>query len=321
MDLFNSRHGSLNTRIAAVLAFAILTLTANAQSPFLRLQKPGGTQEVLQTKARKYTPANGKGPAVWLVGVAHVGKPGYYKDLQKLLDEQTTVLYEGVSRQGVDPIKQAKATPPPKDANASKSTYQVLSDTLGLQFQLQGIDYTRKSFHSSDLSWEELSAIEAKAPKAKAGSPSLSSVGNMLDGNSEQGKMFANLMTSIKDDPGSLEGMRLMMVEMLSDPNAFEMVMSPGLNDLLIKTRNAHVLGDLKKEMITAPNTGSIAIFYGAGHMGDFEKHLTADFGYKPGEERWFSALQGDESKVDGMGKMILQAARAQLKARKSGGR
>jgi hypothetical protein len=226
------------------------------------------------------------------------------------------VLYEGVSRQGVDPTAKPKADGPTQQ----KTTYQILSDTLGLQFQLTGIDYARKSFRNSDLSWEELSAIEAKAPPAKPGATNLSSVGNMLNPGSAQGKMFASLMESIKNDPGAVEGMRVMMVEMLSDPNAFEMVMSPELNDLLIKTRNAKVLGDLKKEISASPNSQSIAIFYGAGHMGDFEKHVTADLGYKPGEERWFSAIKGDEAKVTGMGRTMLDAVRAQLKAKKGGG-
>jgi hypothetical protein len=50
----------------------------------------------MQTGMRKFAPVNGKGPAIWLVGAAHVGDQAYYEALQKHLDAQTLVLYESV---------------------------------------------------------------------------------------------------------------------------------------------------------------------------------------------------------------------------------
>src|SRR5579862_5506785 len=72
-------------------------------TPFMRMVKPSPTREVLQTKARRYTAPDGKGPDVWLVGVAHIGGVDYYKAIQQLLDSQTSVLFEGVTRKGTDP--------------------------------------------------------------------------------------------------------------------------------------------------------------------------------------------------------------------------
>ncbi|HWA82785.1 MAG TPA: hypothetical protein VG820_05100, partial [Fimbriimonadaceae bacterium] len=151
--------------LTAWAAIAAAQAPTQATTPFMRMLKPSASREELQTKARRYTPANGDGPIVWLVGVAHVGRADYYKDLQKLLDYQSSVLYEGVSRNGVDPAAQTAADP--KDDPRQRSTYQALSDALGLQFQLYGIDYKRPTFHNSDLSWEEMQAIEAKNPAPK----------------------------------------------------------------------------------------------------------------------------------------------------------
>jgi hypothetical protein len=295
--------------IAAALTAA--SLSAFAQSPFMRLQKPSKTVEVLQTKARKYSPGSGNGPDVWLVGVAHIGQGEYYKQIGKLLDDQTTVLYEGVSKKGTDPTKA-------DGAKKMSSTYQVLSDTLGLQFQLFAIDYSKPSFKNSDLSWEELNDIESKAPVPPKGTMSLATIGNALDSSSDQGKMLAKAMSMMKDDPSSCEAMRLVMIETLSDPSAIEMALPSGLNDLLIRKRNAKVFADLKTEMGNKPK--SIAIFFGAGHMADMEKHLTEDFKYKAGEERWFSAMQGDTSKVSGQGGMMLEMMRNAMAAKKKKG-
>jgi hypothetical protein len=299
---------SLVRRVLLVSALASLALSAVAQSPFMRLSKPSKTVEVLQTKARKYSPAGGAGPDIWLVGVAHVGRTEYYKQIEKLLDEQTTVLYEGVTKKGTDPVKA-------DDSKKMSSTYQVLSDTLGLQFQLFAIDYKKPSFRNSDLSWEELNEIESKVPKGASTGMNLTSIGNALDSSSEQGKQLASVMGMIKNDPSSCEAMRLFMIETLSNPSAIDMAMPASLSDLLIKKRNAKVLADLKTEVANKPK--SIAIFFGAGHMADMEKHLTADFNYKPGEERWFSAIQGDTSKVSGQGQLMLDTMRSMMAARK----
>lgn len=300
--------------VLASLTASALAQTGTAPSPFMRMQKPTTTQEVLQTKARRYTPATGDGPVIWLVGVAHVGKADYYKSLQKLLDYQSSVLYEGVTRNGVDPASQTAADP--KDDPRQRSTYQTLSDALGLQFQLYGIDYKRPTFHNSDLSWEEMSAIEAKNPAPK-NAISLATIGTMLDSNSPQGKQLASSLAMMKNDPGSIEAMHIIMIEALSNPDAISQALSPSLGDLLIKTRNAKVLGDLKTEVAKQPAPRSIAIFFGAGHMADMEKHLTEDFGYVGGEERWYTAIDGDTKKVSGMGQTMLEMMRAAMKSKK----
>ena len=275
------------------------------------MSQPTKTVEVLETKARKFTPASGDGPAVWLVGVAHVGRADYYQEIQKLLDEQSLVLYEGVKKKDIDPAQK------PVDGKKN-STYQVFSDTLGLEFQLTKIDYSKPTFKNSDLSWEEMDALEKKSPP-KAGTPNLSMIGGMLDPNSEQGKMIATFFAGIKEDPSSCEAMRLVMIETLSTPGALDKALSPELSALLIKSRNEKVMSDLKTELAT-PGQKSIAIFYGAGHMGDMETRLTT-LGYKGGEERWFKAIQGDTSKVSGQGQMILTAARAQFGKKGGGGK
>src|SRR5579862_8704448 len=186
----------------------------------MRMTKPTPTQEVLQTKARRYTPKSGTGPDIWLVGVAHVGQAAYYKTIQGLLDDQTTVLFEGVTKKGTS----FKESLDPKKNAASASSYKMLSDALQLQFQLNGIDYSKPSFRNSDLTWEQMQAIEAKAPKNASG-VNLATIGGMLDANSPQGKQLASMLSMMKDDPSSIEAMHLVMIEALSNPDMMSQAM------------------------------------------------------------------------------------------------
>jgi hypothetical protein len=64
----------------------------------------------------------------------------------------------------------------------------------------------------------------------------------------------------------------------------------------LISGRNAIVLESLRKRI--AEGKKKIAIFYGGGHMPDFDKHLRDDFKLVPGDPRWLTAwdLQDKES-------------------------
>lgn len=54
----------------------------------------------LEIASRSLQKADGNGPVIMLVGAVHIGDAAYYEGLQKLLDEQTVVLYEGVKPAG-----------------------------------------------------------------------------------------------------------------------------------------------------------------------------------------------------------------------------
>jgi hypothetical protein len=57
---------------------------------------------------------------------------------------------------------------------------------------------------------------------------------------------------------------------------------------VLISDRNEAALKVLRKEI--AAGKKRLAIFYGAGHLADMDKHLRQDFGLKPVEITWLTA-------------------------------
>ena len=61
----------------------------------------------------------------------------------------------------------------------------------------------------------------------------------------------------------------------------------------LITERNKVALKKLGEQI--AGGKKKIAIFYGAGHMGDIEKHLLADFHLHRSQEQWLTAWKIDK--------------------------
>ncbi len=64
--------------------------------------------------------------------------------------------------------------------------------------------------------------------------------------------------------------------------------LGPTLNNILIADRNEAAMKVFQKEL--AQGKKKIAIFYGAGHMPDFEKRLRLDFGLEKKSVQWLEA-------------------------------
>lgn len=70
-------------------------------SEFTRVvESDDGLKTSLEMSIRAYEQAGGKGPTVYLVGAVHVGDLGFYQELQRFLDAQDVVLFEGVGEPG-----------------------------------------------------------------------------------------------------------------------------------------------------------------------------------------------------------------------------
>ena len=146
-----------------------------APQPYTRVANPDSNTVQLQIALRKFVPAQGAGPAIWLAGVMHVGEPAYYHALQEFLDAQTVVLYEGINpgahphhvgdgtAAGATGAGDGRDRSPPTAAgtNSDYSMQSALARCLGLVFQLEAIDYDRTNFLNSDLSIRQIQRIMA----------------------------------------------------------------------------------------------------------------------------------------------------------------
>jgi hypothetical protein len=261
-----------------------------AHGSFVRIQRNAEKQPVaFQTAIVRYAPVDkDKDVTVDLVAVVHIGDRAYYDQLNKELDKYDVVLFELVAPPGTRVPKGGKRD----KGNPLHMIQNIMKTMLGLEFQLEHIDYTKKHFVHADLSPDEM----VKAMKERGESGLTLALGVLTDILRQQNAM------ALKKDKGPAEDVN--PLALLLDPQAglklrrlladqLEAMdtgtgLGPTINNLLIVDRNKAALKVLRKEIDGGKK--KIAIFYGAGHMPDFEQRLLADFGLRRQNVSWLRA-------------------------------
>ena len=129
---------------------------------FIRIVRDEKTGEPLRMETatvryvKRLRPAAGKKrrqtAVVDLIGAVHVGERSYYSSLNKQFEQYDALLYELVAPKGVRPAKGAGAA----SNNPAGFLQNAMKTTLGLDHQLELIDYSRKNFVHADLSPAEM---------------------------------------------------------------------------------------------------------------------------------------------------------------------
>ena len=221
-----------------------------------------------------------------LVAAVHVGGATYYKTLDRLFADYDAVLYELVAPPN------ARPKPGAKPSGAIGSAQQSLKSMLGLEFQLESIDYSAENFVHADLSPKEFDAAMAKRGESwwsmftrlMQESMARADRGGGA-GDVSFGELFGILFGS---GPERQVRLRRMMAEQFTDMDVLTAAFGGEEGSTLITDRNAAALDVLRDEI--AKGRRRIAIFYGAAHMDDFDERLRDDFGLQPGEPVWLEA-------------------------------
>lgn len=270
------------------------TAVGTPAAPYIRAAHRSDGTSALEVAVRSLTPRRGRGPTVWLVGVTHLGTADYYGQLQRFLDAQTVVLFEGVGATNKSFARQD---------SGEFHLQAALAKALGLKFQLQAIDYTGSQFRNSDLSVAELTRILSSSDtggESVAGEGGSGELGVLLDamrGSGFFGALARITVALLEASPRLQAATQLVMVEVLAGlPDDLPQLtgLPPGVQRLLrvlIEERNAKVVEDVRLTTRTKPVPRSIAVLYGAGHMTDLEERLRIALGYQPGEEQWLTAM------------------------------
>jgi hypothetical protein len=283
---------------AAPAAFAEPAKTPAALT-FLRTADTDTKARALQTATIEYKPTSGSGPNVLLVGVAHLGTKEYFQALQKRLDAATVVLYEGV---GLKDVKKG-----PGAVSDGAGVQDTLAKALGLEFQLNVIDYRRPHFINSDLHVPELQEEVRKRSDPATGAGGAPQSDAMMDqlmealqGTGLTGGSLNQMIGLLGATPQMREMTKSLLVETLSQAGELlEMAktLSPEMKDLfdvLLTQRNAIVLGDLRAQIGKLKAGETVAVFYGAAHMDEIAKSLRDDLGYVPAATHWDSAFSAN---------------------------
>lgn len=262
---------------------------------FLRvLRNAKDVPTALETAVVRYTATEGKyaGTTVDLIGAVHIGDKSYYKKLNKLFKDYDALLYELLAKKG---------TRIPKGGGGGSGhpvgmMQQGMTDVLGLAYQLEEVDYTKKNFVHADMSPTEFDdkmkergeswmgmmfkmmgqGIAMQADGAKTGeSPEMEMLFALFDDNRELklkralSKQFENM----EEMMGGFEG---------EDGST------------IITERNIAAFKVLAEEL--AEGKKKIGVFYGAGHLADMDERLIKEFGLKRESTTWLTAWSMEDA-------------------------
>ena len=259
---------------------------------FLRITRDGRRPLALETAIASYVEPDEVAAAagrqtpveVDLVGAVHLGSRQYYDTLDRLFADYDAVLYELVA-----PDNARVPRPGRKPSGAIGSAQQGLTKMLGLEFQLDQIDYAAKNFVHADLSPKEFDAAMAKRGESwwtmftRLMRESSSRVDKQPASDVGFGELFGILFGQNRE-----LRLRRLMAEQFTDMEVLTAAFGGEEGSSLITDRNAAALDVLAEQIKLGRH--KIAIFYGAAHMDDFDRKLRRDFRLQPRETTWLEA-------------------------------
>jgi hypothetical protein len=285
-------------------------------SKFLRISKDAKGQPLaLETATVRYRPAKGD-LIVDLVSVVHLGERGYYRKLNEQFEQYDVVLYELVAPKGTRIPKGGRSA----TDNPLAMIQKIATLVLNLEMQTDRIDYTRDNFLHADLSPAEM-AQEIRKRGDDGITLFLSIAADLL----RQQNLLAMKQKESPDkeepfdffamltDRTAPSKLKRMMAEQLADLESPDGALGKTISTILISDRNKAALRVFQKEL--AKGKKKIAIFYGAGHMPDFEKRLRSDFGLEPVSTQWSPAWDLRLREI-GIEDILLRLLEQQLRAR-----
>lgn len=226
------------------------TYSSTDMSRFMRIrrdrkQQPSG----METSVTRYVTRNSEGKLVTvdLIGVVHVGEKEYYEQLNQLFTRYDALLYELVAPEGtVIPRGGGE-----RGFNPISGIQQGMQAVLGLEFQLEHIDYTAENFVHADMTPEEF-AESMKKNEESVFKMALKAIGQ---GMARQSKSQADgspsaeaalLLAMIGNDK---EKIREVMAEQMLDMESGMVIFQGKDGSTIIDHRNTKAFKVLKEQM------------------------------------------------------------------------
>jgi len=260
---------------------------------FTRLSRDDdGAPVALEAAIVRFAPVDrGKdGPIVDLVSALHVAEGAYYEALNRRFEEYDVVLYELVAPEGTVVPKGGV----PRGSSPVSMLQTTMTDVLKLEFQLNGIDYTVDNFIHADMTPKQFAES-----MQQRGESVLKTFFRMLGhAMSKQESTGAGsdlrLFLALFQKDRSMALKRVLAEEFQNMEGTLTALNGPD-GSTLVTERNKVALEVLRKQIDAGHK--KLAIFYGAGHMPDFEERLREDFTLAPLETTWITAwnLKGGE--------------------------
>src|SRR4051812_43250604 len=243
---------------------------------FLRFVEEGQDGGRLETAIATYK--NDKGQQVQLVAAIHIADTGYFAALNKKFEGYDALLYEMV--------KPKDMGAPGRDAVRANGIDIVhilqkgLKTFLDLDYQLEGIDYSKKNFVHADLTAEEFNRMQDERGESIMGLMLQQMLKELMKGdNGKAQDMDPMQLLAALSSEDSARQLKLILAKQFENMDEMVAGLEGPNGSVLVTERNKAALKVLKDTI--AAGKKNIGIFYGAAHMKDMEKRLTEDMGFK----------------------------------------
>lgn len=251
---------------------------------FLRLRRDrDGRPVAMETSVTRYIGQNSQGETVTvdLIGVVHIGEKDYYEQLNQAFTKYDAMLYELVAPEGTVVPKGGR-----RDggdlANPVAALQMGMQSVLGLEFQLDHIDYTKDNFVHADMSPDEFAASMRRNDESFT-KMFLRAIGQSM-ASSSSGRDTEIMLAMMS---GKFKRRQVMAAQM-QDMESGMIIFQGREGSTIIEHRNAKALDILKREI--AAGNKHLALFYGAGHLPDMERRLLSEFQMKRAGQYWLTA-------------------------------
>jgi hypothetical protein len=243
----------------------------------------------LEIAIRSFTLPSGQ--RVDLIGVAHLADNAYYQELNRRFGAYDSVLFELVG----DPQTLTAPAAHQSSGSAVSTIQQAAGEYLGLSFQLDAIDYTRKNMVHADTTAEEFGRMQQERGETML----------TLFSRAMQAQMEAQ--SNAQADPTTLDGLdtfglirilmsrdsaaqfKKLLAKSFAQMESLTAAMEGNAGSAILGGRNA-VVGRKIKEVLANRKQRRIAVFYGGAHMPGIETSLVNDMKAQVSGEEWLAA-------------------------------
>ena len=250
------------------------------------------TPIALQTSIVRYQGKrpNGDKLTVDLIGAVHVGDKAYYQALNQRFTEYDALLYELVAPPGAR-VEKGRGTSNRHPVGALQNGMKLF---LGLEHQLELVDYTPQNFVHADMSPDEFSES-----MKRRGEGLLQMMFRMMGhGVALQSRQQARgessdaeiLVALFSNDRALL--LKRAVARQLQDAESILAAFGGPQGSTIITERNKVAIAVLQQEIERGRRR--IGIFYGAGHMPDFDRRFREELNLVPQRREWLTAWDMD---------------------------
>lgn len=276
-------------RIPLVALFTILTvsgaLASPPQSDFLRLIDKGATGSRLETADVAYR--NDTGVTVHLVAAVHVGEREYFEGLNQNFKLRDAVLYEMVKpRDAVAPRAGEKI----QTQSGVSDLQRMMKSILGIEFQLDVVDYSAPNFIHADLDAETFQKMQDERGESMTSLMLQAFMKSMAQPPEDRAVAGDDMDQALEEvvqllcRPDMERQLKLRFARQMADLESSPIGPNALNGTVLLTERNKAAIDALKVALKDGKK--DIAIFYGAAHMPDLADRLNT-MGFKPVATEW----------------------------------